>query len=385
MIWPYIIISYFSLFVFGLTDNLRGPLFPEILKTYAVSDSLGSWMFAISSISGFVASYVARSLLKCFDRRFVLQGGCLSMILALLGLAWAPGFNVFLGFSFLLGMSLGIIGLIPNVLVSLGAPPNLKQRLMSGLHAMYGLASFCAPLVVAQVGTLTGNWRYVFLVAIAGPLGLFLYSLHSTHNNLHEKPERSLEPQVRKKRQNLLPQLLIASMLSFDVAGEIMISSRLALFMRREWNFDLQQSSLYVTYFFIAMLVGRGLFAVVHFRHSIRSLLSTSIILTLVSGFAGLYVHPLFLALTGFSIAPFYPLSITFISGEFPEDLDSAISYLMTMDSLMLVFMHLAVGRMADLFGIHRALLVGMGFFVGSFLLLHLYHLFFIKKNLALA
>jgi fucose permease len=374
MIWPYIIISYFSLFVFGLTDNLRGPLFPEILKTFEVSDSFGSWMFAISSISGLISSYVARHLLRRFGRKSVLQSGCLSLILTRLGLAWAPDFNVFLGFSLLLGMSLGIIGLIPNVLVSLGAPPHLKQRLLSGLHAMYGLASFCAPLVVAQVGTLTGSWRPVFLVAIAGPLGLLFYSMHATHDKLHKKPEITPELHLLRKSQALVPQIFIAIMLSFDVAGEIMISSRLALYMRREWNFDLQHSSLYVTYFFIAMLIGRSLFAFVHFKSSIRTLLSASIILTLATGFAGLYIHPLFLALTGLAIAPFYPLSITFISSEFPGDLDSAISYMMAADSLMLVFMHLAVGRMTDLFGIHHALLVGMSFFVFSFIFLNSYH-----------
>ncbi len=380
MIWPYIIISYLSLFVFGLTDNLRGPLFPEILKTFNVSDSFGSWMFAISSFSGFVSSYLARHLLRHFDRKSVLQGGCFSLIIALLGLAWAPQFNVFLIFSLLLGISLGIIGLIPNVLVSLGAPPVLKQRLLSGLHAMYGLASFCAPLVVAYVGTMTGSWRPVFLVASLGPLGLILYSLHSTHAGLHEKPKKNLGPHFHKKNQ-LISQIFIACMLSFNVAGEIMISSRLALYMRREWNFDLAQSSLYVTYFFIAMLVGRTLFALIHFKISIRTLLSISIIMTLFAGFAGLFIHPLFLILTGFTIAPFYPLSIIFISNEFPENLDSAISYLMATDSLMLVFMHLAVGQMTDLFGIHLAILIGMSFFMLSFIFLNAYYRLF--KNSA--
>jgi fucose permease len=324
---------------------------------------------------------VARHFLRRFDRKSVLQGGCISLIVALIGLAWSPHFNVFLAFSLLLGMSLGIIGLIPNVLVTLGAPENLKQRLLSGLHAMYGLASFCAPLVVAQVGAMTGSWRPVFLAAIGAPLALLLYSTHSIHHSLHKKPEKILERHLLSKNHRLLPQVFIACMLSFNVAGEIMISSRLALYMRREWNFDLQQSSLYVTYFFIAMLIGRSLFAFVHFKSSIRTLLSISIVLTLVAGVAGLYVHPLYLALTGFTIAPFYPLSITFISREFPGDLDSAISYMMATDSLMLVFMHLAVGRMTDLFGIHQALLVGMFFFVFSFALLNSYSRLFKKQN----
>lgn len=379
MIWPFIILSYFSLFVFGLTDNIRGPLFPEILKAFQISDSAGSWMFAMSALSGVVSSYFTRHLLRRYNRKAVLQGGCAALIFALVGMSWSPQFYYFLFFSVCFGLSLGIIGLIPNVLVPLGAPANLKQRLLSGLHAMYGLASFCAPLVVAQVAGATGNWRHVFLVATMGPLALLLYSLHSTHANLHKKPAPRLQEHVHKSKTLLIPQVFLALMVSFDVAGEIMISSRLALYMRREWNFDLQQSSLYVTYFFIAMLVGRSLFALIHFKQSPRFLLSVSIVSTIITGLLGLYYHPGFLALTGFTIAPFYPLSISFISNEFPGDLDDAVSYMMATDSLMLVFMHLSVGKLTDLFGIHQAILVGLGFFAISFCFVNSYHRIFHK------
>ncbi len=380
MIWPFIIISYFSLFVFGLTDNIRGPLFPEILKAYEVSDSFGSWMFALSAMSGFMASYGTRQLLRRYDRKAVLQGGCLGLIAALLGMGWSPSFTIFLFCSLVFGLSSGVIGLIPNVLVPLGAPSAYKQRLLSGLHAMYGLASLCAPLLVAQVGALTGNWRHVFVVAALGPLGLFLYSLHSSHKNLYLKPPPRLEKTSFKIGRHLWPQIFLAMMLSFDVAGEIMISSRLALFMRREWNFDLEHSSLYVTYFFISMLVGRSFFAFVHLKHSIRLLLTSSIVLTLVFGLAGLFFHPFFLALTGLAIAPFYPLTIAYMSNEFPGDLDAAISYMMATDSLMLVVMHLLIGKLTDDFGIRQALLIGMLFFVVSLILISSYDSLF-KRN----
>ena len=51
IIWPLILISFASLFVFGISDNIRGPLFPEILKEFNISDSMGSLMFALSSLS----------------------------------------------------------------------------------------------------------------------------------------------------------------------------------------------------------------------------------------------------------------------------------------------------------------------------------------------
>ncbi len=383
IIWPLILISYASLFVFGLSDNIRGPLFPEILKEFEVSDSMGSLMFALSSLSGFMASHFARHILRIFDRRSILQGACLGMTAALVGLSLAPNFYVFLALSVLFGVTSGIIGLIPNVLVPLGSSPEKKQQLLSGLHAMYGIASLIAPMLVASVSILTGNWRYTFALVSMAPFGLFLYSLHKSHHPHHEKPKRSVEEHKANKKKNFKPQLFLAFMVSFAVAAEVMISSRLALYMRRVWDYNLEMSSLYVTYFFIALLLGRLLFTGIKFNKSIPFQLSCCLLLTAICLGLGLFIHPLFLAVAGFSIAPFYPLAIALISSEFPHDLDTAVSYMMATDSMMLALMHVLIGKLSDSYGIHHAIFAGIVFLSLSFILVNSYHLIFKKKDLS--
>jgi FHS family glucose/mannose:H+ symporter-like MFS transporter len=377
IIWPLILISYASLFVFGISDNIRGPLFPEILKSFHLSDSMGSLMFALSSLSGFVASHFARKLLRTFDRRSILQGACLVMTFTLIALALSPNFYIFLFFSVLYGLSSGLIGLVPNVLVPLGSSPEKKQQLLSGLHAMYGVASLIAPMLVAVLGFFTGNWRYTFAFTALAPLSLFIYSLHKSHHPHHAKPKVSKEEHKATSKLNFRPQVFLAFMVSFSVAAEIMLSSRIALYMRRVWDANLETSSLYVTYFFISLLLGRLLFAGVKFKKSIRFLLSGCLILTAVTIFLGLFVHPLFLATAGFTIAPFYPLSISFISSEFPNDLDTAVSYMMATDSMMLALMHVLIGQLSDSFGIHHAMFAGVFFLSISFFLVNTYHFFF--------
>lgn len=381
MVWPFIYLSYLSLFVFGLTDNVRGPLFPEILKEFAVSDSTGSWMFALSSASGVCASFMARHLLRRYNRRAVLQGASLALVIALIGLATAPHFYVFLFFSVGFGASLGIIGLIPNVLVAMGSSPERKQQLLSGLHSMYGVASLLSPVLAASIQHLTGNWRYTFAVLTIAPLTLIYYSTHRSHHKLHVKSEQTSEVHKKNRQINFKPQIYMATMLSFCVAAEILVSSRLALFMRRTWNYDMEQSSMYVTYFFVCMLVGRLLFAVIKLNTSIRNQLSVSAVLTAACIIMGVYVHPFFLPLVGFAVAPYYPLSITWISTNFPEDLDTAVSYMMTIDSIMLVVMHLGVGKLTDHFGIAKALLMGPFFLLISFILVNSFEYFFKKKS----
>lgn len=381
MIWPYIFISYFSLFVFGLCDNVRGPLFPEIMRTFGVNDSIGSWMYALSSISGFISSYLARHLLRRFDRLKVLQGGAITLVISMLGLSLAHHFVVFLMFSFLFGLSLGIIGLIPNVLVPLGASSHKKQQLLAGLHAMYGVASFISPLLAAGMQWLTGSWRWTFVVASLAPISLLIYSVHSSHRDLHKKTEITPESRKINRQMNLKPQMFLALMLSFCVAAEIMISSRLALYMRRVWQYDMESSSLYVTYFFISLLLGRFLFALFKLPTSIRNQLSGSLILSALCILLGIHSHPIFLALVGFTVAPFYPLSIAWISGKFPDDLDTAVSYMMTTDSVMLVLMHLSVGKATDYFGIEKALYLGPLLLLVSFVLVNSFDAFFSKRT----
>lgn len=319
-------------------------------------------MFALSNISGFLASYACRYLLRRYDRLTVLRGGATGLMLSMWGMAASTAFPFFLFFSFAFGLSLGVLGLVPNILVALGSSSQRKQRMLSGLHTMYGMASLLAPLLAATIEHFTGNWRWTFVAGSLAPLLLLIYTSHASHKSLHTKAEFSAEKHKANKKKNFKPQLFLAIMLSLAVAAEIMVSSRLALYMQRIWNFDMEASSLYVTYFFVCMMLGRLLFALVHFEKSPRFLLSLSLITTAIFLLAGVFWHPLFLAGTGFTIAPFYPLSISWISSEFPEDLDTAVSYMMATDSLMLIFMHLSIGRLTDLMNIQQAMLWGLGF-----------------------
>lgn len=343
---------------------------------------MGSWMFALSNISGLVASYACRFLLRRYNRLVVLRGGCVGLTLSLLGLSTAPIFTVFLFFSFTFGLSLGILGLVPNILVPLGSSAPRKQQMLSGLHTMYGLASLLAPLFAALIEHFFDSWRWTFASAALAPLALLAYTFHSSHRSLHTKSVFSKETQQANQKKNFKPQVFLALMLSFAVAVEIMISSRLALYMQRNLNFNMEASSLYVSYFFISLMLGRFLFTVVRFRRTPQFLLSTSVALAGLCILGGVYLHPLLLAFSGFMIAPFYPLAISWISSEFPEDLDNAVSYMMATDSLMLIVMHLAVGKISDLLGIQYALLSGLGFVVLCLLMIQSYRYVFRRPEI---
>jgi fucose permease len=371
--------AYFSLFALGLSDNVRGPLYPEILKTFEVSDTRGAAFYAMASLLGFCGSFLVRFLLRHLSRVKTLQFSMGLMTVSLAGMGGATQFSWLLFFSAAYGFSLGLVGVIQNVLVTLGSRPDRRQRMLSGLHATYGVASLLAPLTVALVNFWGGTWRTSFYAASLVAGVVFFGSLPAKERVF--EPQGSAEfPSKSPHWQTHAGQLYIALAVSFYTAVEILISSRLALYLRRDFHFDLQTSTYYVTAFFISLLSGRLVFAFFHFKMSVRNTLSVSLLSSLALMILGLSVSPVFLVILGLTMAPFYPLAMSYISEHFDTSLDSAISTTLALAYLMTVLMHGLVGYLTDLYGISKALWVGPGALILAFMVISSFETFFRKK-----
>jgi FHS family glucose/mannose:H+ symporter-like MFS transporter len=381
MIWPFIILSYISMFALGLSDNIRGPLFPEILHEFQLTDGQGSWMFAVASIFGFFGSAFSRHFIQKWNHIHLLDFALILMSVSLGALALAPNFICVLLASMVLGLSIGLMGVAQNVLCSKGTNLQRRRQIVSGMHAIYGFSSFVAPLIVAFLGSYFHSWRLCFGLAAIFPVLTLIFSLLKrvrveTRDTHAEKGSEMLP--IKGLRA---AQIYLAVAFGSYVVAEIMVSSRLALFVRRERNLDLEQSSLYVSGFFVLMFLGRLFFAWRPLKYDLRNQLSWSLLLSFVFIFLGLYVHPIFLLLTGLTMAPYYPLAIVYISECFPRNIDSAIASTMAAQSLLVVMMHFTVGYFSDWLGLTMALWVGPFFLLVALFILRTYPRLFLDKK----
>lgn len=366
MLWPYIILSYLSLFALGLSDNIRGPVFPEILKSFQLSDTQGAWLFAVSATASFFGSLSGARLLKRMNKIRVLDIGLIVCAAGLLGLALAPSFGMMLFASVFFGLSMGIMGVSQNTLAALGSTPERRNQILAGLHAMYGLSSLLAPLFVSLIWTYANNWRWVFGFAAIVPAVIAVYSIF-----IAPKFEPSSAPTTSNQgAESFKWRFWVALMLGSYVVTEIMVSSRLALYMTRVQNENLQRASFYVSGFFVCLLAGRLLCTFVHFRSALKNQLLLCFGASIVCLLLGLYLHPIGFVLSGFTMAPVYPLAIAYMAEKFPGSLESTISTAMATQSFLIVLMHVSVGRLTDLFGIHQAMLFGPAAIVVSAILL---------------
>lgn len=361
MIWPYISLSFLCLLTYGLCDNMRGPLYPELLREFGVSNSLGAWFYAITSIFSTFGSWACIHTLRLMDR---VQNVYLALILLSAGLAsqaLSETFWQLLLASACTGLGLGFLGVSNNILATIGSSQRYRQRILSGLHSMYALSSLVAPLVVTTIYSVGGMWRACFFVA-SGVSFLVLvggYAFQKRESPHLEKKMLGNEFEHTPQKNGLKGIGILALGVASYVMAEILVSSRLALYLRVEKSYDLRSSSFYLTGFFIGLLLGRLLFSFYQPKTKLFTQMIASIGLTLVVLVLGLKVHEFFFMLSGFTMGPFYPLAVSYISETFPRMLNPAMAFTISIQSLFVVIMHLTFGWLTDQLGISSAMWFG--------------------------
>lgn len=348
-----ITLTYLSLFGLGLTDNLRGTLFPEILNAFSLSNSMGAYIFIVTSVFSILASLLSKQWLRRSDSITVWRGGILFMGLGATGFFLAPKFSLLLVSGAILGLGFGILAVTQNLLITTVATPSYKQKALSGLHSMYGFASFLSPLLVRELTPHHLSWKFLFL--ISGLLILLLYGgTFTIPKILHTPNAKALPPPLTPAYKS--KTLILSMIISCYICVELLISTRMTSYLKFHYQWNLAQASLYLTYFFIGLLLGRVVFTFFHPPISTKKMLLISLLSSLMVISLGLSVDPLFLSLSGLFLAPFYPLSIALISELFPHHIPAVLSRTISFQSLFFISMNLSVGYWTDHFGIASAM-----------------------------
>ncbi len=366
--------TYLSLFGLGLADNLRGTLFPEILKTFSISNSQGSWFFIITSLFSIISGYYTHSLSRRSSAFSVWRLGVFLMALGTLAFFVASTFSFLLGGAAILGAGFGILAVTQNVLVTAvtggGETKRSSQKALSGLHSMYGFSSFLSPLLVTQFAHHQIPWKYLFLLA---SLIIFLLCFSSflksptIETNLINVTEAGSPAHSTSELSifEIKQKWLFALTLSTYVALELMISTRMTTYLTVHQHLPLSEASNYLTYFFVFLLLGRLLFSFFHPPLSTKKTLLLSLLGSMMMLILGLRVSPIYLSLSGFFMAPFYPLGMALAAELFPRRVSSIFSFTISLQSIFVILMNLGVGVLTDQFGI--AVAMNSAFVFGTF------------------
>ena len=359
-----------------MMDNARGPFFPDLIEDLQLSDTKASLFFAVPSLVSFLGSHLTQHFIFKMGTLWTLRGGLLLLAGGFAAIGMAFNFASFLLFCAVFGFGLGVVNVAQNVAIQEGAKPEHRRRLFSGLHSMYAFSSVIAPLVVGPMVKWGMGWRFSFFVFAGVGLLALVYTVPL--KTLPHAPSKSAastdDPDQRRHF------LYVALMFSAYMVGELLISSRLVLFVRRVHEVSAVNAPFYLAAFFAFLLAGRLLFTFVHFRHlSNTKIMAGGFLISSASMLAGLFYSPWFLSLSALGMAPIFGIAMDFVSEIFHKKAVAALAYCMSLSALFIVAMHFVAGVLTENFSLTTALLLGPAVHVIGALLV-VGHPYFFKK-----
>lgn len=364
---PYIFCGYASLFALGLLDNARGPYYADVAGDLALPDSKASFLFVMASLMAFVMGMVSHPFIQRFNLLNLIRVGHLTMAAGFLALSYMTDFITLILATSLFGVGFGLINVGQNILIFDGAPLQMRRKFISGLHSIYALASILGPLIISIFFSYGLTWRQGF--AWFGLVPLFAFFLtYTAKNQVGEEGHDSNARDDMSWRKSLA-----GASLGFYVLAEILLSSRLVVYLRREEGMEPDVAAQVLALFFILVLAGRILFTVldVH-RFKSRQIMLVCLVFSFVTNILGLVFSPYWLVLCGLCMAPMFGVGVTYMSELSPKNPSRGIANALSLNAIMIVMMHFGVGYVTQAYGIQAAMMSGPAFLLISWLILKL-------------
>ncbi len=343
---------FLSFFVFGFTDNLKGPTLPAMLAELNISYGTGGNIFFGEYLGFLIATLITGILADRFGLKSVIILAGVFLGIGVGGYSFFQSAILLSGSLFILGMGLGALELGPNaIIVSLHHEhKGLFLNLMSVLH---GLGSLLAPLFAGWLLSISVSWRVIYrwdILLIALFVFIFIFLRFPKAEEKAQLDFRHI-PQIAFKGQ--LPWFYVA--ITFYVAAEIGIASWLVTFLQEFHNIPVAASNRSMSFFFAMLMIGRligGFF--VHRVGYLRSILIMAIgsIFCVVAGLFGPKEMAFFLPLTGFFFSIIFPTITAAVSDTHTENGNTILGVLFTFAGLGGVIGPWSMAWGSDLFGL---------------------------------
>jgi MFS transporter, FHS family, glucose/mannose:H+ symporter len=297
---------YAGFVIAGMATVLLGPILPVLSTRWSLSDFQAGSLFATQ----FTASTVG-AILASYFRRGCLLFGYASVAAGLSALALGDYGIVVLAFA-LVGVGLGSATTATNLTFGTERPAQ-RGAMLTRVNLYWGIGAVsCPPFVSAAVGP--GTLRIVLLglsvgaLAVFGALTLVLWRRNDAKPDWKSKSrgEGRLGPPIF---------ILFSLLLFLYVGAETCISGWIATYIHRFDSLTPERSSLYVSAFWIAIVLGRAVTPILVKRVAEYAVLMAGLIAALAGISILMFpqraaVSLAAVALAGLGCAPIFPLAV---------------------------------------------------------------------------
>lgn len=321
-----VITAYLIFIILGFPDGMLGVAWPSMMREFGVQNAQMGTMLLAATIGFLITSFNTGRLIRWFGISNLLVISSVVRAGGLLGIALAPQWLLLVAAAFLFGVGSGAIDGGMNTFFAMRIR---SARLMSWLHASFGLGATIAPIMLTALFSLGIAWRwgYVIVAALQLLMGLFVFIRAKDWQMSGESGDESQISQSgqtvaaashRSARSTLArPIVWVNIAIFFAYAGAEVTAGN--------WSYSLfteargvppELAGLWAGLYWGSFTVGRIFFGVVANRFAVtptvRAVSLTAIAAAMLLwwnptnwlGFAGLLV-------LGFALAPVFPLLVT--------------------------------------------------------------------------
>lgn len=319
-----LVIIFASFISLGLPDSSLGASWPVMYGSLGVSIAAAGVISFTVTLSTIFSSLMSGHLLKRFGTGRVNLVSTAMTATALLGFAWSPSLNWILAFAVPMGLGAGAVDAGLNSYVAL----HYKAHHMNWLHSFWGVGATLGPIIIAQVLSMTHNWRMGYWTvggiqtAMAFVLVLSL-PLWSKVDHKHPAPpseETSMEvnpikPLTQDRLHLVKTPGLFLALLTFILycAAESGMGLWGSSFLVNVHGMSAETAGRWTSFYFGGIMAGRFLTGFLVMKWATRKLMNLGILISLsgaiiliASNLLPILALPAFI-LIGLGFAPVFP------------------------------------------------------------------------------
>jgi fucose permease len=375
---------FYTMFVLGVSYTITSPALIELSKTTNTSIETAGYVFSFYFVGFILGCYLSIWLVTHWKRKNLLLVSYILFFVTVLSLRFSSSFVLISILFMLMGLAWGFIETQINILL-LELNKGSEGLFINLNNAVFGLGAFLGPLMTVYIIDLGFYWQNTYLAAgILSFINILLFMLLDISK--YESPQIKMNPNIFKsvklERKAIFSLLILA--LFFYVCAELAITGWIPTFLRIERSFSEFSAGQIVSFFWLAMIIGRIIAGFLSKKFSILNILITVAVLSMVSMVFGIYNTNAvwiftFIILAGLFAAAVWPLLIAEGGILFHENRNSVVSLISLLGGSGGLFIPFLLGLVYNQFGLFVAM--NLTYIFMFLLVICLLVLFFIIKR----
>jgi fucose permease len=348
---------FYTMFVLGVSYTITSPVLIELSKTTNTSIETAGYVFSFYFVGFILGCYLSIWLVTHIKRKNLLLVSYILFFATVFSLRFSSSFILISILFMLMGLAWGFIESQISILL-LELNKGSEGLFINLNNAVFGIGAFLGPLVTVYIIDLGIYWQNTYLVAgILSFINILLFMLLDISK--YESPRSKMSPNIFKsvklERKTIFSLLILA--LFFYVCAELALTGWIPTFLRIERSFSEFSAGQIISFFWLAMIIGRIITGFLSKKFSILNILITVTVLSMASMVFGIYsTNALwiftFIILAGLFAAALWPLLIAEGGILFHENRNSVVSLVGLLGGSGGLFIPFLLGLVYNRFGL---------------------------------